>query len=339
MALRCPPPPRRVSEWSVQTHPAGSPFQDVVWTAQRHINPETSLERLVPLVEFLAVWRNLPNISRWGQQTIEKGYQIQFRSRPPRFMGVLSTEVAPQQVLVMEQEVKALLEKGTIEYVPHSNRETGFYSRYFIFPKKDAGLHPILDLRVLNDSFMQLKFKMLTLRQIVPQIRSEDLFVMIDLKDAYFHISILPCQRRFLRFAFGGKAYQYRVLPFCLALSPRTTTKKRPQGPVLVQPCACPLRRHIGGLLHKSRGGFAVTSTLQTGVPNTSVVPKEVVVFSSSLHPGGPQYRIRHSVKTGAKGRGMEAQVPYPRFPSALILVLHVRFHTGQALIAMVVLY
>ncbi len=41
-------------------------------------------------------------------------------------MGVFSTEVATQQVLVMEQEVKALLEKGAIEYVPHSNRETGF---------------------------------------------------------------------------------------------------------------------------------------------------------------------------------------------------------------------
>ncbi len=140
-------------------------------------------------------------------------------------MGVLSTEVALQQVLVMEQEVKALLEKGAIEYAPHSNRETRFYSRYFIVPKKDGGLHPILDLRALNDSVMQLKFKMLTLRQIVPQIRSEDLFVTIDLKDAYFHISILPCHRRFLRFTFGGKAYQYGVLLFGLALSPRTFTK------------------------------------------------------------------------------------------------------------------
>ncbi len=61
----------------------------------------------------------------------------------------------------MEQEVKALLEKGAIEYVPHSNRENGFYSRYFIVPKKHGGLRPILDLRVLNDSVMQLKFKML----------------------------------------------------------------------------------------------------------------------------------------------------------------------------------
>ncbi len=59
-----------------------------------------------------------------------------------------------------------------------------FFSRYFIVTKKDGGLRPILDLRVLNDSVMQLKFKMLTFRQIVPQIRSEDWFVTIDLKDA-----------------------------------------------------------------------------------------------------------------------------------------------------------
>ncbi len=134
---------------------------------------------------------------------------------------MFSTEVAPQQVLVMEQEVKTLLEKGAIEYVPHSNRETGFYSRYFIVPKKDGGVRPILDLRVLNDSIMQLKFKMLTLRQIMSQIRSEDWFVTIDLKDTYLHISILPCHRRFPRFAFGGKAYQYRVILFGQALSPR----------------------------------------------------------------------------------------------------------------------
>ncbi len=91
--------------------------------------------------------------------------------------------------------------------------------------KEGWGFRPILDLRVLNNSVMQLKFKMLTLRQIVSQIRSEDWFVTIYLKDTYFHISILPCHRKFLRFAFGGRAYQYRVLPFGLALSHRTFTK------------------------------------------------------------------------------------------------------------------
>ncbi len=60
---------------------------------------------------------------------------------------------------------------------------------------------------------------------IVAQIRSEDWFVTIDLKDAYFHISILPYRRKFLRFAFWGRAYQHWVLPFCLPLSPRTFMK------------------------------------------------------------------------------------------------------------------
>ncbi len=77
----------------------------------------------------------------------------------------------------------------------------------------------------------------------------------------------------------------------------------RSQGP----PCACPLRQHIGGLLHKSPGGFAVTSTLQTGVPNPPVVPREVVVSARNLHPWDPQNRSRHPVETGAEAQGMEA--------------------------------
>ncbi len=207
MALGCLPPLRRISEQSVQILPVGLSFQDVVLTAQLHINPETSLERLVSLVEF---WQrgNFCQYISLGPADYRKRVSIQFGSRPPRFMGVFSIEVAPQQALLMEQEVKALLEKGAIEYVPHSNRETGLYSKYFIVPKKDGRLHPILDLQVLNDSVMQLKFKMLTLRQIMTQIRSEDWFVTIVLKDAYFHISILPYHRKFLRFAFGGRAYQ-----------------------------------------------------------------------------------------------------------------------------------
>ncbi len=40
-----------------------------------------------------------------------------------------------------------------------------------------------------------------------------------------FHIQVVQRHRRFLRFAFGGKAYQYKVLLFGLALAPRTFTK------------------------------------------------------------------------------------------------------------------
>ncbi len=221
--LRCSPPLRGSLQQLVWLSPAGVPFQDTKLAAL--ITPEASLERLVPLVDYLAAWKLLPNVTRWVLRTVERGYRIQFGSRPPQFNGVNSTLVGPEQALVMEQEVNTLLRKEAIEVVSLHERESGFYSRYFIVPKKDGGLHPILDLRQLNRSVSRLKFKMLTLKQVASQIRSEDWFVAIDLKDAYFHVSILPTHRKFLRFAFRGKAHQYRVLPFGLAHSPRTFTK------------------------------------------------------------------------------------------------------------------
>ncbi len=66
----------------------------------------------------------------------------------------------------MEQEVDTLLRKEAIEVVPPHERESGFYSRYFVVPKKDGGLRPILDLRQLNRSVSRLEIKMLTLKQI-----------------------------------------------------------------------------------------------------------------------------------------------------------------------------
>ncbi len=77
-----PPAQRRVS---VQTLPVGSPFQEVVMTAQLHINPKISLERLVSL--NLTAWKLLPNISCWVLQIIEKGYQYSSGLARPGLWG------------------------------------------------------------------------------------------------------------------------------------------------------------------------------------------------------------------------------------------------------------
>ncbi len=67
------------------------------------------------------------------------------------------------------------------------------------------------------------------------------------------------------------------------------------------------------------QGGFAVISTCKTGVPNPPVVPREVVVSSSSLHPGGPQYRSRHPVKTGAEAWRMVWRLTWREFGQAQV--------------------
>ncbi len=59
----------------------------------------------------------------------------------------------------MEREVNTLLRKGAIEMVPPHERESGFYSQYFIVPKKDGGLHPILDLHQFEPLSKQTEVK------------------------------------------------------------------------------------------------------------------------------------------------------------------------------------
>ncbi len=180
---------------------------------------------LVSLVRFWGAWLALPNPSRWLLRTIRLGYAIQFARRPPKYRGIHSTTVRAADAPILRAEIAVLLAKDAIEPVPPADMRSGFYSPYFIVPKKSGGLRPILDLRVLNRALHRLPFKMLTPKRIFGCVRPQDWFAAIDLKDAYFHVSILPRHRPFLRFAFEGRAYQYKVLPFGLSLSPRVFTK------------------------------------------------------------------------------------------------------------------
>ncbi len=139
------------------------------------------------------------------------------------FNRVLLTAVnCANEASVLQQEVYSLLLKGAIEEVLSTDLNCGFFSRYFLVRKEDGGLRPILDLHRLNYSLYRRKFRMLTLNSILSQVQEGDWFVTVDLKDAYFHFQVVQRHMNFLRFAFGGKAYQCKYLPFGLALAPRT---------------------------------------------------------------------------------------------------------------------
>ncbi len=181
----------------------------------------TSVTPLVPLARSLRAWLALPSPSRWLLRTIRLGYEIQFAQRPPKFRGIRFTSVKPADAPVLRAEITVLLAKDAIEPVPPADMRSGLFSPYFIVPKKGGGLRPILDLQVLNRALHKLPFKMQ--KHIFGCVRPLDWFAAIDLKD--FHVSILPQHRPFLRFAFEGQAYQYKVLPFGLSLSPRVFTK------------------------------------------------------------------------------------------------------------------
>ena len=91
----------------------------------------------------------------------------------------------------LRREISELLEKRAIEYVPGSAQLRGSYSIYFLIPKKDGSLRPILDLRNLNQFLKIFHFRMLRTVDVLQAVTEKDWFTSINLKDAYFR-GLLP---------------------------------------------------------------------------------------------------------------------------------------------------
>ncbi|XP_029924002.1 uncharacterized protein LOC115371027 [Myripristis murdjan] len=162
----------------------------------------------------------------WVVSTMTHGYRIQFLRRPPVTRTPLFTTVAdPHQGAALQAELSTLLEKGAIREVASGDQRAGFFSRYFLAPKRDGGLRPILDLRGLNQYLRPLRCRILTVPRVRQAISAGDWFATIDLKDAYFQIPIWRGHWRFLRFGFASKIYEFQVLPFGISLAPRTFTR------------------------------------------------------------------------------------------------------------------
>src|SRR4029434_9963143 len=141
-------------------------------------------------------WRAC-TVSPWVLKTITRGYVLQFARSPPPFSGVIQSVVQREQSHFLREEIISLLREEAISRVPPKEVNAGFYSRYFLVPKRDGNYRPILDLRVLNKALMLLRFRMLTPRRLVPFIKPNEWFITIDLKDAYFHIPIHHRHRRY----------------------------------------------------------------------------------------------------------------------------------------------
>ncbi|XP_073677299.1 uncharacterized protein [Garra rufa] len=177
-----------------------------------------------PLVLHAESWRACA-VHPWVLSTIIRGYRLQFAVKPPVFNSVLMSTAEGNSAQVLEEEIASLLKKRAVRIVPPEDSHQGFYSRYFLIPKRGGGLRPILDLRILNKHLRKYNFKMPTFKTLSHFIHEKDWFTSVDLEDAYFHIDIYPAHRKFLRFAYQGTAYEFTTVPFGLSLAPRTFCK------------------------------------------------------------------------------------------------------------------
>ena len=243
-----------------------------------------------PLLGVIPRWQAAQCvIPRWILNILRLGYRLQFQDSPPPFLGVLVTTLASEELMsALSGEVEVLLQKDAIELVPPHLVMEGHYSRYFLVEKradKGGGLRPIMDLRGLNPFLSKMWFKMISNRELLEGISHGEWFSSIDLKDAYFHISIHPQSRKYLRFFFQGQAYQYKVLPFGYALAPRTFS-------LVLQTALEPLLRrgiivrfYIDDLLIQSSSKAQAMLDTQAVVHHLSSLGFSINVGKSSFQP------------------------------------------------------
>ncbi len=97
-----------------------------------------STQPFQPLATRAKAWQAISCVSTWVMTTVRRGYTLQVAQRPQHFRSVLATTVHSENAQVLRTEVMNLLGKGAIEIVPSAQSESGFYSHYFLVPKKRA---------------------------------------------------------------------------------------------------------------------------------------------------------------------------------------------------------
>ena len=161
--------------------------------------------------------------SNWFVLNMVEGHHLQIRSCPPLFCNLQQFNVkrVVAHYPIIQKEVGELLAKGVIEA---SFGGAGFFSSMFVVPKHTGSLQPILNLKAFNHYMHILSFKMPTIRHVWQLIQHGDYAFSIDLQDAYFHIPIVKHHHHFLQFVWHNLPYQWKVLPFVLAIAPRIFT-------------------------------------------------------------------------------------------------------------------
>ena len=83
----------------------------------------------------------------------------------------------------------------------------------------------ILNLKQFNESVEYHHFKMDTLETVTRMTKPGCFMASVDLKDAYYTVSIHSDHQKYLKFMFNGTLYQYMCLPNGLSSAPRIFTK------------------------------------------------------------------------------------------------------------------
>ena len=173
---------------------------------------------------------------------------------------------SPKEKQIINELIEKLLLKGAIvECDPVKGQ---FLSPFFITPKSDKSYRFILNLEKLNTFIQTSHFKLENHKTASNLIERNCFMCKIDLKDAYYLLAVNKAHRKYLRFCYLGKLYEFTCLAFGLNVAPYIFTK-------LLKPVMAWLRKLgyvsaiylddillFGNTYEECRQNFLITSNL-----------------------------------------------------------------------------
>jgi len=140
-----------------------------------------------------------------------------------KIQTIRNTRVNSQEEFIIESEIQKLLNMNVIE---EAHSEEGEYiSPIFVRPKKNREYRMILNLKRLNEYVEYHHFKMDTFETALNLIKPKCLMASADLRHAYYSVPIDKQYRKYLRFTWKNKMFQYICLPNGIGSAPRLFTK------------------------------------------------------------------------------------------------------------------
>ena len=139
-----------------------------------------------------------------------RGATIDFIANPAQLFVPNQYKFNPLEIKVIDEQIACFLERGIIEKATHSNGE--YISNILIRPKKDGSYRLILNLQQLNESVEYHHFKMENLRNAITLMTPNCFMASIDLKDAYYLVSVNINHRKYSRFIWKHQLFHFTCL-------------------------------------------------------------------------------------------------------------------------------
>lgn len=188
----------------------------------KHVEPRTIIPVIAGRITF--------SLGKWKELTCDPailsavtGYRIEIVLTPLQVTRPGPISFCHKTLLILTDKIANFLAKGVITESSHEEGE--FISNIFLRPKKDGSFRIVLHLKDLNQFVKYQHIKMDSIHTCTQLMRSGCYMACIDLKDAYYSVSIDKKHQKYLKFILDGTLYKFTCLAQGLSSAPRLFTK------------------------------------------------------------------------------------------------------------------